>query len=257
MKVTILGSGSSSGTPSVGLGWGKCDPTNPLNRRLRPSILVEEGEGRLLVDTSPDLRQQLLNAEVDRLDAVLYTHGHADHLHGIDDLRALNRAMNRPLAAYADARTWEGIRRRFVYVLEPLREDATMYYKPTLVPHEIQAGVPFRVGGIEVIPFDQDHGYSRTLGFRFGPVGYSTDLVEMTEEGFEALAGVAVWVLGVFSDDPHPTHVHVDKALEWIARVRPQRTVLTHLSPALDYAALKATLPEGVEPAYDGLVVEA
>jgi phosphoribosyl 1,2-cyclic phosphate phosphodiesterase len=132
-----------------------------------------------------------------------------------------------------------------------------MYYKPTLTPHEIHPGRPFRVGTIEVQPFDQDHGYSRTLGFRFGPIAYSTDLVEMTEEGFAAIAGVEVWVVGVFRDEPHPTHTHVEKALSWIERVRPRRAVLTHLSPWLDYGALAARLPAGVEPAFDGMVIEA
>jgi phosphoribosyl 1,2-cyclic phosphate phosphodiesterase len=257
MKAVILGSGSSSGTPGVGIGWGKCDPTNPLNRRLRPSILVEAAPTRLLVDTSPDLRQQLLNAEVDRVDGVLYTHGHADHLHGIDDLRGINRTLNQPLAIYADPRTLEGIRRRFGYAFEPLRPDVKIYYKPTLIPHEILAGTPFRIGGIEVQPFDQDHGYSRTLGFRFGPIAYSTDLVDMTEEGFQTLVGVEVWILGVFREEPHETHVHVDKALSWVERVKAKRTVLTHLSPWLDYDSLKARLPKGVEPAYDGMVIEA
>lgn len=255
MKVTFLGTGSSTGTPGVGVGWGACDPAEPKNRRLRPSILVEEGETRLLVDTSPDLREQLLRTGVNRVDAVLYTHAHADHLHGIDDLRALNRAMDARIPAYADAATLKVIDERFGYVVAPLRHGSTNFYKPCIDPHEIVPGRPFRVGSIEVAPFDQDHGFSRTVGFRFGPIGFSTDLVNMTEEAYQALNGVEVWIVSSFQEAPHPTHAHVDRALEWIGRVKPRRAVLTHLSVALDHAALQARVAP-VEVAYDGMIVE-
>lgn len=257
MKAIILGSGASMGTPAVGIGWGQCDPNEPRNRRLRPSILVEDGQSRILVDTSPDLREQLLRTGVTRLDGVIFTHAHADHLHGIDDLRPINRAMNANLPMFADAPTLETVQTRFPYALGPLRPEATLYYKPCLIPTVIEAGRPFRVGGIEVHPFDQDHGYSRSLGFRFGPIAYSTDLVAMTEEGFRALDGVQVLIMGAFGAIPHPTHAHVDKVLEWIARVGPRRAVLTHLSPALDHATLQARLPAGVEVGFDGMVIEA
>ncbi|MSO92719.1 MAG: MBL fold metallo-hydrolase [Rhodospirillales bacterium] len=256
MRVTILGCGSSGGVPAVGLGWGRCRPDNPRNRRLRPSILVQESSTNLLVDTSPDLRQQLLNADVRRLDAVLYTHAHADHLHGIDDLRGINRAMQSAIPAYADAPTWQGIRARFAYALDPLKPDATIIYKPTLAQHEIKAGETLTIAGIPVQAFDQNHGYSRTLGFRFGPIAYSTDLVDLPEEAFEALAGVRTWIIGVLSETPHPTHAHVEKALGWIKRVGPTRAVLTHLSPDLDYDELMKQVPKGVEAAYDGMALE-
>ena len=155
MRVTILGSGSATGTPAVGRGWGKCDPDNPRNRRLRPSILVEDGPTAILVDTSPDLRQQLLNADVSRLDAVLFTHYHADHVHGIDDLRPINRAMEAPLDVYADAATMAVIGERFGYVFEPLAEGAETYYKPTLVPRHLIAGESFAIDAVEVTPFEQ------------------------------------------------------------------------------------------------------
>ncbi len=257
MRVTILGSGSSTGTPAIDRGWGRSDPAEPKNRRTRPSILVEQGRTRLLVDTSPDLRQQLLAADVSELSAVLYTHAHADHLHGIDDLRAVNRAIGAALDIYADRQTLDIIRRRFGYVLCPLDPGVQFFYKPVLVPHEIEAGQAFQVGDIEVLPFAQGHGFGPTLGFRFGPVAYSTDVVDLSEDAFALLAGIDAWIIGTLTDRPHPTHCHVGKALEWIARVRPRRAALTHLGLDLDHATLAARLPAGVEPAFDGMVIEA
>ncbi|MFQ5764369.1 MAG: MBL fold metallo-hydrolase, partial [Rhodospirillales bacterium] len=170
MRATILGSGPSSGIPTIAEGWGACDPENPRNRRLRPSILVENGATRVLVDTSPDLRQQLLDANVNRLDAVLYTHGHADHLHGVDDLRGVNRAMNAPLDVYADASTLKQLETRFAYATRPLPPDAEVYFKPVLNVHQIGPGDGFSVGDVDILAFDQDHGHSHTLGYRFGPL---------------------------------------------------------------------------------------
>jgi phosphoribosyl 1,2-cyclic phosphate phosphodiesterase len=256
MRVTILGSGGSSGTPAVDWGWGRCDPDNIKNRRTRPSILVENSTTRILVDSTPDLREQLLATRVREVDAVLYTHAHADHLHGIDDLRAINRTRNAPLDAYADAKTLEVIRTRFAYVLEPLDEGARFYYKPTLTPHEIADGDRFSIGGIAITAFAQDHGFSATLGFRFGRVAYTTDVVELSEGAFEILKGVRLWIIGTLVDHPHPTHCDVDKALAWIDRIAPRRAVLTHLGGDLDYATLAARLPAGVEPAYDGMRME-
>jgi len=256
MRVTILGSGGSSGTPAIDWGWGKCDPENPKNRRLRPSILVENGASQVLVDSSPDLREQFLAAGVKRLDAVLYTHIHADHLHGIDDLRAINRAMDAPLDAYGDATTLAGIGQRFPYVFSALAHDATVRYKPSLEPHEIAPGDTFRVASMEITAFEQDHGVMKTMGYRFGRLAYSTDVTELPDVSFAALDGVEVWIIGTLVDTPHPTHAHVDKALAWIARVKPRRAVLTHLSSLLDHEELSKRLPTGVEVAYDGLVIE-
>jgi len=257
MKVTILGSGGATGVPGVARGWGECDPENPKNRRLRPSILVEDGATAVLVDTSPDLRQQLLNADVWRLDAVLFTHSHADHMHGIDDLRPVNRAMNGPLDIYADGATIDAISRSFPYVFEPLAADATMYYKPVLVPHEITGGKGITVGSMGVACFEQDHGYCKTMGFRFGPIAYSTDVVELDDAAFATLEGVDTWIVGVPVEYEHPTHVHLDKALAWIARVRPRRAILSHLSLLMDYETLLGKLPGGIEVAYDGMTFEA
>lgn len=257
VKATILGCGPSGGVPTIADGWGACDPKNPKNRRLRPSILVEEGDTRVLVDTSPDLRQQLLNAGVRRLDAVLYTHAHADHLHGVDDLRGINRAMQAALPVYADAATEAILKQRFEYVTTPLADGVELYYKPVLDLRRIAPGDCFTVGGMEIVAYDQDHGYSRTIGYRFGPLAYSTDLLDLPQASFDALAGVHTWIVGTFALQPHVTHAHVDKALGWIERVRPARAVLTHLGPAIDHGALTASLPKGVEAAFDGLAVEA
>ena len=256
MKVTILGSGPSSGVPTIHDGWAECDPNNNKNRRLRPSLLIESCDTVVLVDTSPDLRQQLLNCEVRKLDSVLYTHAHADHLHGIDDLRSINRAMNAEIPVYADANTLEAINKRFEYTLTPLAPNAKFYYKPVLKPFEISAGEHFSVGGIDFLAIDQDHGHSRTLGYRFGPVALSTDLMNMPESSFSALAGVDTWILGVFSYKPHMTHVHIDLALEWIDRIKPRRAILTHLGPTIDYTKTCKYLPDGVELAYDGMEIK-
>lgn len=256
MKITVLGCGSSSGVPVVGGGWGQCDPAEPRNRRRRASILVEHEDTTLLVDASPDCRAQLLDAGVSRLDAVLFTHGHADHCHGIDDLRWINVAMHADLPTYANRDTLDLIDDRFPYTTSPLKmlSVGKRYYKPMLIPNEIDG--PFGVGAIAIRPFVQDHGFSSTCGFRFGDAAYSTDLVTLDDDAFDALAGVRLWIVDAFRYEPHPTHSHVARTLEWIARVQPERAVLTHMGSALDYATLNAETPDNVEPAYDGMVLE-
>lgn len=254
MKITILGSGGAGGVPMVSVGWGHCDPAEPRNRRRRPSILVEDCGQAILVDTSPDLREQLLSADVRHLDAVLYTHAHADHLHGIDDLREVNRAMGAPIDVFGTADVLEDIRTRFGYVFEPLDTKVMSIFKPWLVPHAL-AG-PFRVGSLDIVPFDQDHGYCRTTGFRFGRFAYSTDLVTLPEESLALLENLDLWIVGCLTDTPHQTHAHLDKVLGWVERLRPKMTLIGHMGPRLDYGRLSATLPAGVAPAYDGLVVE-
>ena len=253
MKVTILGCGASTGVPAIGPDWGRCDPSDPRNRRRRASVLVEIGPAALLIDTSPDLREQLIDARVGRLDAVVMTHAHADHLHGIDDLRALNRLMGQEIPLWANSKTLAEIRRRFGYVFDPPSEPGR-FYKPCLVAHEISG--PFAIDGIAIAPFAQDHGFSTTLGFRIGPMAYSTDVVELDDAAFAALAGVELWIVDCFRRAPHPTHSHLDKTLGWIARVGPRRAVLTHMEQSLDYRELCAELPAGVEPGQDGLVIE-
>ncbi|MCH9053092.1 MAG: MBL fold metallo-hydrolase [Proteobacteria bacterium] len=258
MRITILGCGGAGGVPMIGGRWGACDPENPRNRRRRASILVEEGGTAVLVDTSPDLRQQLLDADVSRLDGVIYTHDHADHVHGIDELRALNRLQRQWIDLYADTGTLNGLRKRFSYVFEPERKvpEEFAFYKPCLTPHEIAPAGVFTVGALEIEPFDQDHGFMRTLGLRFADAAYTTDAVDLPDSAFAALTGVRLWIIGCLRYAPHPTHAHLDKVLDWIRRVRPQRAVLTHLGSDMDFDALAARLPEGVTPAYDGLVLE-
>lgn len=254
MRVTMLGCGASTGVPTIGPDWGRCDPNDPRNRRRRVSVLVEIGNIAILIDTSPDLREQLIDARVSRLDAVVVTHAHADHLHGIDDLRPINRMMQSPIPLYADARTLAEIDRRFGYVLEPIPEPGR-YYKPTLAPHEIDG--PFEIAGIAIVPFAQDHGFSTTLGLRIGSFAYSTDVTELDDAAFAAIAGVELWIVDCLRREPHPTHAHLAKTLAWIARVKPRRAVLTHMDQSLDYRELSAELPSGVEPGQDGLVVES
>lgn len=253
MRVRILGCGGSGGVPLIGNDWGACDPENPKNRRLRASILVEDRDTTLLVDTSPDLREQLLAAAVGQLDGVLFTHDHADHVHGIDDLRPINRRMREWIPIYGDNETLAALRTRFGYVFETIPEKYG-FFKPCLTPNLIKG--PFQVGNIDVLPFDQAHGFGRmSLGFRFGSVAYSTDVVDLPETAFEALRGVRLWIVDCLRDQPHPTHSHLEKTLSWIKRVQPERAVLTHMNQDLDYESLLKRLPGGVEPAYDGMVL--
>lgn len=260
MKVTILGCGPSNGIPALDYGWGSCDPNNPRNRRTRASILIEaraanDGTDRtILIDTSPDLRAQLLAANVRTLDGLVYTHGHADHLHGVDDLRAINRNIGGPIPMWADDATLHKMEQAFGYALQGIPEGQPIF-RPWLQPHRITESA-FSVAGVPVQPFAQDHGWGVTQGLRFGHFAYSTDVVRMPEEAFECLAGVKVWLIGVFTNRPHSTHAHVDLALEWIERVKPEQAWLTHMGPALDYQQLMDSLPPHVRPVYDGQVLE-
>ena len=254
MRAIILGSGGAAGVPAIAAGWGSCDPNNPKNRRLRPSIIVETDNTRILVDTSPDLRQQLLAQNVRSLDAIVYTHAHADHLHGIDDIREINRAMNGAIPIWGSPGVLSEINSRFGYVFEPLVPGYKNIYKPLLTPNEITA--PFTIGDISIVPLKQDHGYLETMGFRFGNLAYTTDLVTLPEESFEALVGVEIWIIGCLTQiDTHPTHVSVQTALTWIDRIKPRRAVITHMGSRIDYDALKASLPSHVDPAFDGMII--
>jgi phosphoribosyl 1,2-cyclic phosphate phosphodiesterase len=255
MRVTILGCGGSGGVPLLGLGWGACNPDNPRNRRRRVSILVEQGGTTILVDASPDLRQQLLDAGCDRLDAVLFTHDHADHSHGIDDLRFVKRPDGAPLPVYGDAATLATLARRFDYIFRQNESGSGILYRPFLQPREL-AG-PFAIGGLSVRSFEQDHGYgTKTTGYRIGNMAYSTDVVGLSESAFALLSGLDLWVVDCLRFEPHPTHAHFDLTMQWIERVRPQHAVLTHLNHSVDYEVLASRCPPGVEPGYDGLAID-
>jgi phosphoribosyl 1,2-cyclic phosphate phosphodiesterase len=253
MKVTVLGCGASWGVPAIGPDWGRCDPTDRRNRRRRGSLLVESRGQALLIDTSPDLREQLLDVGVSRLDAVLLTHAHADHLHGIDDLRMVSQLAGHAIPFYASGPALAEAERRFGYAFKPVIPGRPVY-RPALTPQEI-AG-PFTVAGMPVVPFTQSHGYSETLGFRIGSAAYSTDVVELDDRAFQALAGIELWIVDCLRREPHPTHANLGKVLAWIERLQPRRAVLTHMDQSLDYRELSAELPPGVEPGHDGLVVE-
>lgn len=260
MRITILGCGAAGGVPLIGPDWGACDPNEPRNRRRRVSILVDGGSahGPILVDTSPDLREQLIDAQVGRVGAVLYTHFHADHVHGIDDMRGLNRRQGAVIPAYGTADTLAALRKRFSYVFDPppISNGLPAFYKPCLEARPFVSGERFTAAGIEVLPFEQGHGYTTTIGFRFGAAAYSTDVVELSDAAFDALAGIDLWIVDCLSDKPFPTHAHLARVLEWVERVKPKRTVLTHMTPDLDYQRLRRELPKSIEPGYDGMVLE-
>lgn len=256
MKVTILGCGGSGGVPLIGNVWGNCDPAEPRNKRSCVSILVEEGGTTLLVDTSPDMREQLLRARVRQIDAILYTHAHADHTHGIDNIRSVNWLLGKPVPLYADQATMDDLKMRFAYIFDDDRPENARFYRPSVEPHIITPGVPFGFEHINVKAFKQPHGKVISMGYRFNDFGYSTDVAQITDEAFEILKGVKVWVVDAIRDRPHHAHASVELALEWIARVKPERAYLTHMDQSLDYATLKARLPPNVEPCYDGLTIE-
>jgi phosphoribosyl 1,2-cyclic phosphate phosphodiesterase len=245
--------------PAIGDKWGACDPGNPKNQRLRASILVSHDDTTLLVDTSPDMRQQLLSAGIGELDAVLYTHTHADHIHGIDDLRLINHNMGCAIDVHASKESLEEMGRRFPYVMEPPNPRAKgHFYKPCINAREING--PFTVGPLTVTPFTQGHGFMDSLGFRFDAgdisAAYSTDVMTLDDAAFAILDGVEIWIVDCLQMHPHPTHAHLDLALEWIERVKPRRAVLTHMTNDLDYDAFSEILPSGVEPAYDTMTIE-
>lgn len=254
MKITILGCGSSAGVPQINGGWGDCNPNNPKNRRRRASILMQTENTDLLVDCSPDCREQLLYVGLERLDGVLFTHAHADHCHGVDDLRWINMAMGQDLQVYGRADHLDTIESKFTYSFEPMKKEITrFYYKPMLVRNEITDRAT--IGDIEVRAFEQFHGYSTTLGFRFGDFAYSTDVVRLDEPAFEALAGVKTWVVDCFRYEPHQTHSWLEQTLGWIERVNPERAILHHMGRQMDYDTVLAETPANVEPAYDGMVI--
>lgn len=256
MRITVLGCGSSVGVPVLGNIWGKCDPSEPKNRRRRCSILVEHDGFVLLVDASPDLREQLLDAGVTRLDAVLFTHGHADHTHGLDDLRPMFWQMGAPIDIYADHDTLEEMVGRFDYLFRKA-EKSPPYFRPPLVAHEISLEA-FSLCGMTIQPVRQDHGVSgESLGFIFEDrFAYSTDVAYMDDTELARLSGIELWIVDCLRETESKAHSHLARSLSWIEAVQPDRAYFTHMTSDIDYAATLAKLPPGIEPAYDGLVLE-
>lgn len=258
--ITLMGTGSSGGVPRIGNKWGACDPANPKNRRRRCAALVERVSGRArtraLVDTPPDLREQLLDAKVGEIDGVLFTHDHADHTHGLDDLRMLAYNMKRRIDVHFDAATSASLMTRFGYCFSTPKGSM---YAPIATAHEIQPPTPVRIDGaagtLEALPVVQEHGDISSLGFRFGAVAYSPDISGLSEESQRQLMGLDLWIVDSLRYIPHPSHFSVAQALEWIEILKPKRAILTHLHVDLDYATLKRELPPHVEPAFDGMAV--
>ncbi len=258
LRFTILGCGSSGGVPRLGGHWGACDPANPRNHRRRCSLLVERdgpsGTTRVLIDTSPDLRAQLLDAGIGTLDAVVYTHAHADHVHGIDDLRMVVFNLRRRLPVWADAPTRSALMERFTYAFVQPEGSS---YPPILDMHLIEGPVTVDGAGGEITlaPFRVGHGAIDALGFRMGGVAYLPDVAEMTDEAWRAVENLDLWILDALRRTPHPTHSHLEQSLEWIARAAPRRAVLTNMHIDLDHDTLAAETPDHIIPAYDGMVL--
>lgn len=264
LRFTILGCGSSGGVPRLGGHWGDCNPTNPKNRRRRCSMLVErigaQGITRALIDTSPDMRSQLLDAGVGELDAVVYTHSHADHVHGLDDLRQITFNTRKRLDVWADSDTQEALLSRFGYAfVQP--EDSN--YPPICTLRSIRGTAPMHPfditgagGPIPFQPFRVVHGNIDALGFRIGGLAYLPDVNEIPEPAWDVLQNLDIWVLDALRRTPHPTHAHLALALEWIARAQPKEGVLTNMHIDLDYETLSAETPEHIRPAFDGMVLE-
>lgn len=260
LRITILGCGSSGGVPRVGQGWGACDPSDPRNRRRRCSILMERISGprrtSVLVDTSPDLREQLLSQDVQRLDAVLMTHAHADHLHGIDDVRPLVLQMRRRIPLFMDEPTAREVETKFGYVLA---SPPGSFYPPLFDAQPLSPGVPVSIdgpgGAIDVLPVLFRHGNIDALGFRFGDALYSPDLSAVPRHSEPSLHNLDLWIIDALRYTPHISHISVDQALELVGRFKPKRAVLTNLHTDLDYKSLSARLSPGVTAAFDGMTI--
>jgi phosphoribosyl 1,2-cyclic phosphate phosphodiesterase len=262
LRFTILGCGSSPGVPRITGDWGACDPANPRNRRLRASMLVERirpsGDRTVVViDTGPDFRQQMINAGVRRVDAVVYTHAHADHIHGIDDLRGFWLTTKKLIDVFADDTTSARLREGFGYCFQT---PAGSYYPPIARENRIFHDQPFVISGpggeIRFEPLPQQHGSIISLGFRVENIAYCSDVSDFPESTVTRLAGLDVLVIDALQHDPHPTHISLSQSLQWIARLKPKRAILTHMHTPLDYGTLLAMPPNHVEPGFDGLVFE-
>lgn len=255
MKITILGCGASAGVPLVGCTCGVCLSTNPKNKRTRVSLLLEVNETRILIDTSPDLHQQALRHDIRSVDAILFTHAHADHLHGIDDVRSFNFHREASIPAFGSVSTMQEIHERFRYAFLPPKPEYG-WFRPCLTVETVVPGQKFTVKDVEILPFRQLHGQVDSLGFRVGNFVYSTDVKAFPEESEHHLRDIELWVLDCLTDErPMPTHADLDLVMEWVDHYKPQRTVLTHMSHALEYDDVNRRTPSSVEAAYDGMAL--
>ncbi|MDG6093768.1 MBL fold metallo-hydrolase [Acetobacter sp. AN02] len=258
-EIIFLGCGGSSGVPMIGGPdgkgyWGDCDPQEPRNRRTRSSIMLAGEEHNLLVDTGPDLRHQLLSCGISRCDAIFYTHAHADHIAGLDDVRAINWTIKRPIEAWGSPETLQQIEQRFSYAFQPWTPQDI--YRPGLTAHPVTPGETITIAGFTLDVFLQSHGRLNSLGFRHADIAYCTDVVELEDSVLDSLRDLDIWIVDCFQRlPPHTSHAWLDRVLQWHARIRPRRTILTHLGPTMDWAWMKQNLPEGTEPAFDGLRV--
>ena len=236
--------------------WGVCDPREPRNRRSRSSIVLEGEDGRrLLVDTGPELKQQLLASGIGRVESIIYTHAHADHVAGVDDLRTLNRILGRPITVYGTDLSLTELKHRFEYAFRPWTPPG--FYRPALIPREVVAGELIEIEGLGLALFEQSHGRSTTLGFRVGGFSYSTDVVSLDDAALATIAGSDVWLVDCFQRQPHPAHADLSLVHRWSSRLGIRRTVLTHMGTDMDWAWMQQNLPAGLEAAFDGMILSA
>ena len=254
MKITILGCGTSVGVPALGAaGWGRCNPEDPRNRRKRCAVLVETGDTTILVDAGPDIREQLLPLNVTKIDALLITHTHSDHVAGLDELRAYYWPDRIELPVYATKQHGEDIIRRFPYLFEK-KPDSPSYFVPPLTMYEITAGDVLSVKGCEIKTYFQEHGNTFSVGYKFDrKFAYSTDVSKLTKACLDDLAGIPLWVVESLRPEPHSAHAHYEQTFAWISQVKPGRAFLTHLGLEADYETLLSICPENTEPAIDGM----
>lgn len=256
MKLTFLGTGTSFGVPQIGCGCAVCRSEDPRDKRTRVGAVVEDAGLRLLIDTPPELRLQLITAGVETVDAVLFTHEHADHTHGIDDIRAISVRRDGALPMYGPRETLEALVRRFPYIFDAAMKPVPGTSKPEGFAQVLEPGVSTRIGHLDVLPVELPHGQVRVFGYRIGPLAYVTDAKELTDEAVAQLRGAEVLVLNALFRTSHPTHLSLGEAVDAARRVGAERTFLTHLTHETAHAALDASLPPGIAPAYDGLTVE-
>lgn len=252
----MLGSGSSAGVPLIGCDCAVCTSRDPKNKRSRVSTLIEAGGKHILIDTSPDLRQQALDNNIKGLDAVLFTHDHADHTHGIDELRSFNYLADSAIPVYSDANTLKSLQLRFDYVFR--KKPDKVWFRPYLEPYAIEdsATAQFEAAGVPFTAFTQIHGKTTSLGFRCGDFAYSTDVNELEPHAIEALKGTKVWFVDCLKYEPSYSHSYLEQTLRWIDIIKPQRAFLAHMTHDFDYKTLLNELPKSVQPGYDGLVVD-